>query len=279
MTIYSLYSQHALRNFTYIIALENNQAIIIDPWDELSVQKILSKHHLKPICILNTHEHWDHTQGNAALVRLYGCEVWGHPHKKEMIPGFTKALYKNDRFPLDSKTQLHVLETPGHTVAHLCFVLIENGEKKAIFSGDTLFNAGVGNCHNGGDPYTLYQTIQTIMPSLPEGILIYPGHDYLRNNLLFTLAFDPFNRDAKKWLKKVESNDYSSGKIVTRLSDEKQINLFLRLDSIQKTPLLLERLLINENKYSLPSSHTLSKKMLSKNAALFIALRKQRDQW
>ena len=30
--------------------------------------------------------------------------------------------------------------------------------RPAIFSGDTLFNAGAGNCHNGGDPNLLFTT-------------------------------------------------------------------------------------------------------------------------
>ena len=54
------------------------------------------------------------------------------------------------------------------------------------FSGDTLFNAGAGNCHNGGHPEELYETFSRQLDALGEDTLVYPGHDYLSNNLAFT---------------------------------------------------------------------------------------------
>ena len=48
------------------------------------------------------------------------------------------------------------MDTPGHTMCHIC--LRSHTDQPALFSGDTLFNAGAGNCHNGGDPGELYTT-------------------------------------------------------------------------------------------------------------------------
>ena len=61
-----------------------------------------------------------------------------------------------------------------------------NSSIKAVFSGDTLFNAGVGNCRNGGNVHDLYQTVVNIYDELDDEVIVYPGHDYLLNNLKFS---------------------------------------------------------------------------------------------
>jgi len=49
-----------------------------------------------------------------------------------------------------------------------------------LFCGDTCSNAGAGNCHNGGHPTSLYNTLSPSSPKRgAEGTLIYPGHDYI----------------------------------------------------------------------------------------------------
>ena len=49
-----------------------------------------------------------------------------------------------------------ILDMPWHTMCHNC--LFAQTERPALFSGDTLFNAGAGNTHNGGDTNVLYDT-------------------------------------------------------------------------------------------------------------------------
>ena len=78
-----------------------------------------------------------------------------------------------------------------------------HGDRPALFSGDTLFNAGAGNCHNGGNAEDLYTTFAEQLSRLPDITRIYPGHDYIENNLKFTLAREPDNSAAAEWLPKV----------------------------------------------------------------------------
>src|SRR3546814_5294660 len=75
--------------------------------------------------------------------------------------------------------ELEVLDTPGHTMSHVC--LLSRSDQPCLFSGDTLFNAGAGNCHNGGHPQQLYRTFAEQLAKLPETTRIYPGHDYIAN--------------------------------------------------------------------------------------------------
>lgn len=263
MKIHQLYTHNNLRNFTYILELNNQTAIVIDPWDDHEVNQQLNQLKLSLKAIINTHEHWDHTQGNLALAEKHQCEVWAHENGLGKIPGLTRLLTANELIDLDNENQLLVLDTPGHTFAHCCFLIKENGQSKAVFTGDTLFNAGVGNCHNGGDPEILFETIQKHFQSLDNHIVVYPGHDYLENNLRFTLNFEPSNTIAKEWLTKVHEKDYQPGKLNTTIGDEKSFNSFMRLDNKE----LINSLSLNDINAT------------STNKQVFLALRALRNKW
>lgn len=122
--------------------------------------------------------------------------------------------------------ELECMDTPGHTLCHVC--LRAHGAVNAIFCGDTLFNAGAGNCHHGGDPALLYATFADQLAKLPDDTKVYPGHDYIENNLRFTLAREPDNAAARALLPQVEDHDPAQA-IVTTLADEKRFNTFFRL--------------------------------------------------
>jgi hydroxyacylglutathione hydrolase len=259
MKIHQLYTHNQLRNFNYIIELDNKSAIVIDPWDADSITATLKEKGLDLKAIINTHEHWDHIQGNKALVEAHGCEVWAHGNGEGKIPGLSRSLLADEMIQLDGSMQLLVLDTPGHTYAHLCFVVLEGEDAKAVFTGDTLFNAGVGRCDGGGDPDTLYHTISNQIRHLDDGVIVYPGHDYLENNLLFTLAFEPNNQLAKQWLEKVREADYVPGSIQSNIREEKGFNVFLRLEEAE----IMRKLNLAD----------------SDPKAVFLALRGKRDNW
>jgi hydroxyacylglutathione hydrolase len=60
--------------------------------------------------------------------------------------------------------------------------------------------------------------------------LIYPGHDYIENNLRFTLNREPDNKSAREMLDKLAGQDPNDAYIST-LEVEGRINTFLRLTS------------------------------------------------
>ena len=98
--------------------------------------------------------------------------------------------------------------------------------------GDTLFNAGAGNCHNGGDPVALYETFASRLRNLPDHTEVHAGHDYMLNNLGFTLDREPGNQVARdlqlRW-----PDRPASDMPVTTLGEEKRINTFFRLQNPQ----------------------------------------------
>ena len=114
-------------------------------------------------------------------------------------------------------------------MSHVC--LLSKTDQPALFSGDTLFNAGAGNCHGGGHPEELYDTFVKQLAELPDDTQIYPGHDYLTNNLAFTLDREPDNAAASDLLGELGTSHDPGRAMVTTLAQEKEFNTFFRLTS------------------------------------------------
>ena len=140
-----------------------------------------------------------------------------------------------DVVKVGNTVELECMDTPGHTMSHIC--LLSRTDQPALFSGDTLFNAGAGNCHNGGHPEELFETFERQLETLGDNTLIYPGHDYLLNNLGFTLDREPDNAAAKSMAEKYRDQDPDDA-LVTTMAQEKEINTFFRLQS----PSVIEKL-------------------------------------
>ena len=171
--------------------------------------------------VLNTHEHFDHIGGNEAVIAATGATLLAHANAKDAIPGIDRCLQAGDVIKIGNTVELEALDTPGHTMSHVC--LLSRTETPALFCGDTLFNAGAGNCHNGGHPEELYDTFAGQLARLADDTLIYPGHDYLTNNLEFTLDREPDNEQASHLLNNVRDQDPNAA-LVSTLGLEKEIN-------------------------------------------------------
>ena len=127
-----------------------------------------------------------------------GAKVLAHAGGASRIGGVDRGLARGDVIKIGRTVELETLDTPGHTRAHVC--LLAHGDAPALFCGDTLFNAGAGNCHNGGDPGLLYETFVNQLAQLPDATRVYPGHEYMARNLAFTLDREPGNaKPCTRW--------------------------------------------------------------------------------
>jgi hydroxyacylglutathione hydrolase len=236
MIVEQIWTGNAGRNFNYLIACgETGEALAVDPLDH---QKCLAAAKAKGWTItqiLNTHEHRDHTGGNQQMIAATKAPVLAHVNAKDKIPEMSRGLRAGDVIKVGKTVELECLDTPGHTMSHIC--VKAHADTSALFCGDTLFNAGAGNCHNGGHPSELYNTFVGQLAKLPEDTLIYPGHDYIARNLAFTLDREPDNAKAKSMLPQVERQDPAKA-LVTTLALEREINTFFRLTN----PLVIKRL-------------------------------------
>ena len=239
MLIERVWSGNAYRNFHYLIACaETGEALAVDPLEWRLCLDAARARGWQITQILNTHEHRDHTGGNAGLVEATGARVLAHEAAAARIGGVDQGLKAGDVVRVGRTVELQCLDTPGHTLAHIC--LYGEGGEPALFSGDTLFNAGAGNCHTSGRPDLLYETFTRQLARLPDGTRLYPGHEYLARNLEFTLDREPGNRDAAELLSRCRGGAPAQAPVTT-LGEEKRINTFFRLQQPQVIELLRER--------------------------------------
>ena len=229
MIVEQVWTANAYRNFNYLIACpETGDALAVDPLDFTRCLSVANDRGWRITQILNTHEHGDHTGGNKGMVAATGAKIIAHEHAGKRIPNMDRGVGAGDVIRIGKTVELECLDTPGHTMSHIC--LLSHTDQPALFSGDTLFNAGAGNCHNGGHPEELFETFERQLATLRDDTLIYPGHDYLVNNLRFTLDREPDNAVAKQMLADYENQDPNDA-LVTTLAHEREMNTFFRLDS------------------------------------------------
>ena len=229
MIVERIWTGNAYRNYNYLVACpETGEALAIDPLDHEKCLNAAKVRGWQITQVLNTHEHHDHTGGNEAVIAATGAKLLAHHKSGSSIRGVDRGLKAGDIVKVGRTVELECLDTPGHTLCHIC--LRSHTEQPALFSGDTLFNAGAGNCHNGGDPALLYASFVEQLTKLPDDTQVYPGHDYIENNLGFTLDREPDNAAAKALLPRVAGQDPATS-MITTLADEKQFNAFLRLGS------------------------------------------------
>jgi glyoxylase-like metal-dependent hydrolase (beta-lactamase superfamily II) len=177
-------------NDVYVIADAGGDAIVIDPsFAERDILRTLTANKLRAREILNTHGHFDHTfadgpvkaatNATLAIHRLdaqrldqnvwEGSAFFSLPHPPARAE---RLLEEGDESRL-SDIRLVTLHTPGHTEGSVCFYI---AQEKALFSGDTLFNAGLGRTDlPGGDARALVASLHRLL-ELPDDTVVYPGH-------------------------------------------------------------------------------------------------------
>jgi len=224
-----IWTANDYRNFNYLIACpESGEALAVDPLDHAKCLAVAKDKGWDITQVVNTHEHPDHTGGNAAVIAATGAKLLAHANALGKIDDIDRGLAAGDVVKVGRTVELESLDTPGHTMSHVC--LMSRTDQPSLFCGDTLFNAGAGNCHHGGHPNELYHTFATQLAKLPDDTLIYPGHDYIANNLRFTLDREPDNGRARELLDDVDDQDPNAA-LVSTLALEKEINTFFRLHS------------------------------------------------
>ena len=233
MLVHQIAVNNPLRNYMYLIVCpDTNEAAAIDPLDHSRVLEAAEQNGWSITAVINTHEHHDHIDGNEPVIEETEARLYAHHQAMNMIPGVDVGLYAGDEIKIGRSVVLKALDTPGHTFCHTCLLFEGNDHhpEPALFCGDTLFNAGVGNCHNGGDPAVLYRTFAEQLFLLDDRTKVYPGHDYIANNLQFTLDREPDNQAAASLLIAIEQWP-DEPHFVSNLALERVVNSFFRLES------------------------------------------------
>ena len=173
----------------YIVGSEaSKEGMIIDPGDEAGVILRNGKDlGLEIRFIVLTHGHIDHIGALKEVKEATGAEVAIHTDEAKSLPeqSLSKLLGLSyptplppDRLLKDGDSvdigDLHflILHTPGHSPGCICLL-----GQEVLFSGDTLFNCGIGRADLPGGNYSqLMNSIHTRLMTLPDNTTVYPGH-------------------------------------------------------------------------------------------------------
>ena len=156
---------------------------IIDPGAESGrILNYIAENKLKPVCILLTHGHFDHTTAVPSI--RAELHIPTYIHKKDAN---TSCVHKNMKFDVakgddvwfykDGDTVevgglvFTVMETPGHSSGSVTLRC-----EDALFTGDTLFRDSCGRTDfEDGSMETLLKSLKRLY-ALEGDYEVYPGH-------------------------------------------------------------------------------------------------------
>ncbi|HEX3347843.1 MAG TPA: hydroxyacylglutathione hydrolase [Acetobacteraceae bacterium] len=211
-------------NYAWLLRDEPTGAVaIVDPAEVDPIVAAIDAAGGRLDMILLTHHHGDHIAGTDAVRERYGAKVVGGRADAARLPRLDQAVAEGDTVTLGSAAA-RVIETPGHTRAHISFFFADGD---VLLCGDTLFSLGCGRIGES-DAATLYASLRRLT-ALPGDTLVCCGHEYTESNARFALHVDPSNPALQAFAARVKATR-AAGKptLPSRLSDELAANPFLR---------------------------------------------------
>lgn len=196
----------------YVVATGvGEQCVVVDPGigvlDQLD--SLLAEARLRPVAVLLTHGHIDHTFSVAPVCGARGGTAYIHPEDRELLADPAKGLSADlsmlfgGRLPYaepedvaelpDSGTitvaglEITVDHAPGHTRGSVLFRLpggdldlgggsgVDTGQ--VCLSGDVLFAGSIGRTDlPGGSMDEMWRTLRQKILPLADDTLVLPGH-------------------------------------------------------------------------------------------------------
>lgn len=217
-------------NYTYLIEAEDGTTAILDPGEADPVIGVLENRGLKLDYILNTHHHWDHVNGNLKLQKHFDAKLVIPEKEKDKIKGnIDITLKEGDVFELGT-AKADIIETPGHTMGHICFHFAES---KILFTGDTVFSMACGRLFEG-TAKDMFESFQKIK-ALPDDTMIYCGHEYTELGIDFSLMKEPDNPALHKRIEEVKAlRQKNLPTIPVSLQTEKETNTFMKAQTAEE---------------------------------------------
>ena len=189
----------------YVVATgPGSECVVVDPGQDAAagLAEIVREHRLKPVAVLLTHGHIDHMWSVTPVSGAYDATAWIHPADRHLladpmagISSETAAMLLGGRYEFvepDDVAELAdgqslelaglavtVDHTPGHTQGSVTFRTPYQGDdvSEVMFSGDLLFAGSIGRTDlPGGDHATMLETLRAKVLTLPDDVVVLPGH-------------------------------------------------------------------------------------------------------
>ena len=217
-------------NYCYVLSCLATKATAVVDVAHTCAPKVLAalkELNVTDFKVLSTHKHSDHAGGNIDMAKLVpNLTIIGGVH--DNIPGVTIPVKDGDEFSV-GELRVRVLHTPCHTTGHVLYHAAHPADENngCIFTGDTIFVAGVGAFFEGNARDMLSAMKRVAL--LPPDTKMYCGHEYTVNFLEAALKLEPDNADMKTMLAWcVQQRAAGLTTMGTRLGDELKYNIYMR---------------------------------------------------
>lgn len=174
-----------------------SECIIIDPgMPDVSteVDHIVARHKLKPVAVIATHGHLDHTFSIQPIADGYDIPARIHVEDRKLLtqpqlalsvefaqtlssltfnePRSVHELRNGDTFSL-LDIPITAIHAPGHTRGSMMFIL----NQEILASGDVLFKGSIGRTDlPTGSHRDMMETLRTKVMPLADDLRVLPGH-------------------------------------------------------------------------------------------------------
>jgi hydroxyacylglutathione hydrolase len=180
---------------TYLLYNNDGLCFIIDPGcyypeEQEELRGFIIQNKLTVTQVLNTHCHIDHVLGNWFATETFKAPLliptgedavlkavksyapnYGFSGYQEATP--SEFLTENSKLRLGNEP-ISIFSVPGHSPDHVAFYI---ESQKILISGDVLFRESIGRTDlPGGNFDVLIKSIHTKLFTLPDDVVIYPGH-------------------------------------------------------------------------------------------------------
>lgn len=185
----------------YVLAPSaGEECVVVDPGVDVGVEldEVLAQHRLKPVAVLLTHGHLDHTFSVTPVCGARGIPAWIHADDRDLLRDPMQGLsaqtrdFFGGRLEWTEPDDVHELvdgatmriaglefevdHAPGHTPGSVMF-RSDQGDQPLLVSGDVLFEGSIGRTDlPGGSMEQMMMSLATKCLPLDDATIVLPGH-------------------------------------------------------------------------------------------------------
>jgi len=184
---------HLQQNCSLLFDADTLTGVVVDPGGDFEkIAAVVEKYKISVTAIWLTHSHFDHCGAVAeCLSKWPAAPLLGHENEAEYraqagelatmwqltgisaCPEPSQFIAGGEALTIGAHA-CKVLFVPGHSPGHVAFYF---AEQKVVIAGDTLFNGSIGRTDlPGGNHELLLSSLKRELLSLPDDVLVYPGH-------------------------------------------------------------------------------------------------------
>lgn len=200
----------------YVVGADDGPCVVVDAGAGVAdaVQAVVAQHRMRPVAVLATHGHADHTWDAATLSEAFQVPVLLHEsdayrlfdpfgtlglgashdvagplaqslrslgidpgayHAPDRVETFSAVGHEPVDLGLDGLT-IRALHAPGHTEGSTLYLVDIDGAP-TVLSGDVLFAGTIGRTDlPGGDGAAMETTLRDVVLGLDPSVTVLPGH-------------------------------------------------------------------------------------------------------